>query len=163
MEAIHKGTGAGMKPLAVILLIIVLLCSAGCVAPLLQEPTVTVETVTVENVTLQSVDLSLQVTVENPNPIGATLTRVAFDVFFLENGQWVFLAHGERGEVSVRPQGTTTVSIPVTVDNLRLVQAFHRGLSDGAITLRVSGSGVLDYGIATFEIPFDRTTEVRVA
>jgi len=81
-----------MKPLAVILLIIVLLCSAGCVAPLLQEPTVTVETVTVENVTLQSVDLSLQVTVENPNPIGATLTRVAFDVFFLENGQWVFLA-----------------------------------------------------------------------
>ncbi|WP_332450890.1 LEA type 2 family protein [Methanoculleus sp.] len=149
-----------MRPLAIIIFVAVLLCSAGCVAPLLQEPTVTVENVTVENITLQSVDLSLQVTIENPNPIGATLNRVAFDVFFLDDGQWVFLAHGERGGFSVRPRGTTTVSIPVTVDNLRLVQALLRGLSDGTITLRVSGSGVLDYGVATFEIPFDRTTEV---
>lgn len=149
-----------MRPLAIIIFVAVLLCSAGCVAPLLQEPTVTVENVTIENVTLQSVDLLLQVTIENPNPIGATLTRVAFDVFFLDDGQWVFLAHGERGGFSVRPRGTTTVSIPVTVDNLRLVQALLRGLSDGTITLRVSGSGVLDYGVATFEIPFDRTTEV---
>ncbi|MDD3857626.1 MAG: LEA type 2 family protein [Methanoculleus sp.] len=152
-----------MRPLAIILLGAVLLSSAGCVAPLLQEPTVTVENVTVENVTLQSVDLSLEVTIENPNPIGATLNRVAFDVFFLDDGRWVFLAHGERGGFSVRPRGTTTVSIPVTVDNLRLVQALFRGLSDGAITLRVSGSGVFDYGIATFEVPFDRTTEVRAA
>lgn len=150
-----------MRRLAVTVLVAVLLCSAGCAAPPLQEPTVTVDGVTVENVTLQSVDLSLQVTVENPNPVGATLTRVAFDVYFLDDGRWVFLAHGERGGFSIRPRGTTTVSVPVTVDNLRLVQALLRGLQDGTVTLRVSGSGVLDYGIATFEVPFDRTMEVR--
>jgi len=160
MEGAHRGA-KGMRPLAVI--VAVLLCSAGCAALPLQEPTVTVENVTIENVTLQSVDLLLQVTIENPNPIGATLNRVAFNVSFLDDGQWVFLAHGERGGFSVRPRGTTTVSIPVTVDNLRLVQALLQGLSDGAITLRVSGTGVFDYGIATFEVPFDRTTEVQVA
>jgi hypothetical protein len=49
----------------------------------------------------------------------------------------------------------------VTVDNLRLVQGLLRGLADGAVTLRVSGSGSLDFGIATFEVPFERTVEVR--
>jgi hypothetical protein len=27
--------------------------------------------------------------------------------------------------------------------------------------LRIDGSGTLDYGIATFEVPFNRTVEVR--
>ena len=61
----------------------------------------------------------------------------------------------------IRPGGNTTISVPVTVDNLRLVQALLLALRDGVVTLQVSGSGVLDYGIATFEIPFDRRVEVR--
>ena len=55
----------------------------------------------------------------------------------------------------------TAVSIPVTVDNPPLVQALLRTLQDGTIVLRVDGSGTLDYGIATFEVPFNRTVEVR--
>ncbi len=146
---------------AVTLLVAVLLCSAGCVVPSLQEPTVTVDGIGIENITPGSTDLSLQLIIENPNPIGATLTQVSFDVYFLDSGQQVFLAHGERGGFAIRPGGETAVSIPVTVDNLGLVQAFLRGLQDGVVTLRVRGSGVLDFGVATFEVPFDRTVEVR--
>ncbi len=150
-----------MRRTAVTLLVAVLLCSAGCAAPSLQEPTITLTGVAVENITPGSIDLSLQLIIHNPNPVGATLTRVSFDVYFFDDGRQVFLAHGERGGFTIRPNGETTVSIPVTVDNLRLVQALLRGLQDGALALRVSGSGVLDYGIATFEVPFDRTVEVR--
>lgn len=146
---------------AVILLAAVLFCSAGCTAPSLREPTITLAGVTVENVTPGSIDLSLHLIVDNPNPIGATLARIAFDVYFFDDGQWVFLAHGERGGFTIRPNDETTVSIPVTVDNLRLVQALFRGLADGTLVLRASGSGVVDYGIVTFEVPFDRTVEVR--
>ncbi|MCK9297573.1 hypothetical protein HL657_00755 [Methanoculleus sp. YWC-01] len=146
---------------AVTLLIAVLLFSAGCAVPALQEPTITLAGVTVENVTRESIDLSLRLVVDNPNPVGATLARVSFDAYFLDGGQWVFLAHGEQGGIAIRPEDETTVTIPVTVDNLRLVQAFLRALRDGAITLRVSGTGIVDYGIATFEIPFERTLEVR--
>jgi hypothetical protein len=41
----------------------------------------------------------MHLTINNPNPIGATLTRVSFDVYFLDDGPPVFLAHGERGRV----------------------------------------------------------------
>ena len=143
------------------IILIILLCTAGCVAPRLQEPTVTVDGVGIENVTLGSMDLSLHLTINNPNLVGATLTRVSFDVFFLDDGQPVFLAHGEQGEFEVRPRGNTSVSVPVTVDNFRLVQALILALREGAVTLQVNGSGVLDYGIATFEVPFNRTVEVR--
>lgn len=151
-----------MRPAAVTLLILILLCSAGCVIPRFQEPTVTVDGAKIENVTLGRIDLLVLLTVDNPNPVGATLSRLSFDVFFLNNGQPVFLAHGERGEFKVRASGNTSVSIPVTVDNMRLVQVLLLALRDGAVTLQVNGSGVLDYGIATFEVPFNRTVEVRV-
>lgn len=147
--------------LAVTLLAVVLLSSAGCAVPMLQEPTITLSGVEIENVTPRSTDLSLHLIIHNPNPISATLTRVSFDVYFLDGGEWVFLAHGERGGFAIQPDAGTAVSIPATVDNLRLVQGLLRGLADGAVTLRVSGSGVLDFGIATFEVPFERTVEVR--
>ncbi|MCM2465002.1 LEA type 2 family protein [Methanoculleus oceani] len=150
----------GMRRTAVTLLIAVLLCSAGCVVPALREPTITLSGVAVENITPGSIDLSLRLVVDNPNPVGATLARVSFDVYFFDDREWVFLAHGEQEGIAIRPNGETAVTIPVTVDNLRLVQAFLRGLADGAVTLRVSGSGVLDFGITTFEVPFERTVEV---
>ena len=150
-----------IRRLAVTLLVAVLLCSAGCAAPPLQEPTITLSGVEIENITPGSTDLSLHLIIHNPNPIGATLTRVSFDVYFLDGTEWVFLVHGERGGFAIQPDDGTAVSIPATVDNLRLVQGLLRGLADGAVTLRVSGSGVLDFGIATFEAPFERTVEVR--
>jgi|LSQX01.2.fsa_nt_gb LEA14-like dessication related protein len=150
----------GIRRTAVTLVIAILLCSAGCMAPALQEPTITLSGVGIENITPGSTDLLLHFIIDNPNPIGATLTRVSFDVYFIDGGQWVFLAHGERGGFEIQPNAETAVSIPVTVDNLRLVQGLLQGLADGGVTLRVTGSGVLDFGITTFEVPFDRTVEV---
>lgn len=146
---------------AAILLMVVLLCSAGCVVPLLEEPTVAVDGIEVEKITWGSTNLTLRLIVDNPNPIGATLARVSFDVFFLDDGRAVYLAHGEQEGIRIRSGGETAVSIPVTVDNPPLVQALLRTLQDGTIVLRVDGSGTLDYGIATFEVPFNRTVEVR--
>lgn len=146
---------------AVIFLTIALLCSAGCAVPPLEEPTVTVDGIGIENVTPQRTDLSLRLIVENPNPIGATLALVSFDVYFLDTGQAVYLAHGEQEGIEIQPAGETNVTVPVTVSNAPLVRAVLRGLQDGAITLRVNGSATLDYGIATFEVPFNRMIEVR--
>lgn len=146
---------------AVILLTGVLLCCAGCVVPPIEEPTVTVSGIGIENVTLRSTDLLLRLIVDNPNPIGATLARVSFDIHFLEGGQAVYLAHGEQEDIEIRPAGETSVTVPVTVDNPPLVRAVLHGLQDGAIILQVNGSATLDYGIATFDVPFNRTVEVR--
>ncbi|WP_317063937.1 LEA type 2 family protein [Methanoculleus caldifontis] len=146
---------------AVIFLVAVLLFSAGCIHLPIKEPTVTVDGIGIERVTLGRTDLSLRLVVDNPNPIGATMARVSFDIYFLEGGRAVYLAHGEQEEIEIQPNGKTSVTIPVTADNAPLVRAFLRGLQDGAIVLRANGSATLDYGIATFEVPFNRTVEVR--
>ncbi len=145
-----------------LIICIAALAAAGCTAPFYEEPTIAVDGIAIENVSLSSIDLLLRLTVTNPNPVGATLENVSFDIYFLEDGRQQFLAHGERGGFAIRPEGDTTITIPVTVDNLRLVTAFIRLVQDGAVTFRVDGSGTLDFGITTFEVPFTRTFEVRL-
>jgi LEA14-like dessication related protein len=152
-----------MRNVGIILCIIAVICIAGCLIPQYQEPTVTVDGIAIENITLSSIDLQVRLTITNPNPVGATLQQVSFDVYFLAGGEQMFLAHGERGGFNVRPEGDTTISIPVTVDNVRLVQVVISLLQEGAVTFRVSGSGTFDVGgVTTFEVPFNETTEVRL-
>jgi LEA14-like dessication related protein len=136
---------------------------AGCAAPQLARPTIAVDGIAIENVSLSAIDLSLRLTVTNPNPVGATLENVSFDLYFLEGREQKFLAHGERTGFEIRPDGDTTVAIPVRVDNLRLVQAMLAILREGSLTFRVSGSATVDFGVATFdEVPFNRDVEVSL-
>lgn len=149
-----------MKRAGLILVIIAALCTAGCTVPQYVEPTVTVDGISIQRVTLGSIDLEVRLIVSNPNPVGATLEEISFDLYFLDGGQQRFLAHGEHGEFAIRPAGDTTIAIPVTVDNLRLVQAFILALQDGEVTFRVSGSAPINLGVITYDVPFNRTLEV---
>lgn len=136
---------------------------AGCTAPQLARPTIAVDGIALENVSLSAIDLSVRLTVSNPNPVGATLENVSFDLYFLDGGEQKFLAHGERTGFDIRPEGDTTVTIPVRVNNLRLVQTVLALLRDGAVTFRVSGSATVDFGVTAFEdIPFNREVEVAL-
>ncbi len=136
---------------------------AGCAGPQLARPTIAVDGIALENVSLSALDLSVRLTVANPNPLGATLENVSFDLYFLDEGEQKFLAHGERTGFEIRPDGDTTVAIPVRVDNLRLVQAMLAILREGSLTFRVSGSATVDFGVATFEdVPFNRDVEVSL-
>jgi LEA14-like dessication related protein len=146
-----------------ILLITVLAVCAGCTAPQLARPTIAVDGIAVENVSLSALDLTVRLTVSNPNPVGATLENVSFDLYFLDGDESKFLAHGERTGFDIRPEGDTTVAIPVRVDNLRLAQTMLTLLREGAVTFRVSGSATVDFGVTTFEdIPFNREVEVTL-
>jgi hypothetical protein len=91
---------------AVTLLVAVLLCSAGCAVPALQEPTITLSGVEIENVTPRSTDLSLHLIIHNPNPIGATLTRVSFESTSstAENGSSSRTESGEGLQSSPMPR-----------------------------------------------------------
>lgn len=139
----------------------VLLAAAGCTAPVYERPTVGVDGIAVENVSLSSIDLLLRLTITNPNPVGATLENLSFDIFFLEGDRQQLLAHGERRGFPIEPSGTTTVTVPVTVDNIRLIAAFLRLARDGAVTFLVSGSATIDFSITSFDVPFSRTVAVR--
>jgi LEA14-like dessication related protein len=164
----HPDTNHSTRPAAaliagVIILAITVVLFAGCTSPQLARPTITVDGIAVENISLSAIDLSVRLTVSNPNPVGATLENVSFDLYFLDGSEQKFLAHGQRTGFEIRPDGDTTVAIPVRVDNLRLVQAVLGILRDGALTVRVSGSATVDFGVAVFEdVPFNREVEVTL-
>ncbi|MDN7025939.1 LEA type 2 family protein [Methanoculleus sp. FWC-SCC1] len=151
-----------MKYAGLLICAAVLLAAAGCTAPAYERPTVAVDGIAVENVSLSSIDLLLSLTITNPNPVGATLENLSFDIFFLEGDRQQLLAHGERGGFPIEPSGATTVTVPVTVDNIRLITAFLRLARDGAVTFLVNGSATIDFTITSFDVPFTRTVEVRV-
>lgn len=140
-------------------LIAAALAVSGCTEEL-QKPTVSVSDITVSGITLQTLNLDARIIIDNPNPVGANLTKIAFDIYYLENGESRYLGHGEKSNVEVRKQGPTPVIVPVVVENQQAIKAVIEAARRGAVTIRVSGSAFLDLGVTTFEIPFEDRREV---
>jgi len=132
---------------------------SGCTEEI-RKPTVSVSDITVRGITPQTLNLDAHVIIDNPNPVGANLTKIAFDLYYLENGQSKYLGHGEKYNVEIRSRGQTTVTVPVVIDNQQAVGAVLEAARRGAITIRVSGSAFLDLRVTTFEVPFEDRREV---
>jgi len=134
---------------------------SGCAQkPEIKKPEIVVDDISVERVTTQSLDLNVRVIVNNPNPVGANLKKIVFDMYYLENGRSKYLGYGEKYGVEIRKQGETTITIPVTVDSSQAIKAVIRIAKEGAVTIKVSGSAYLDLKVTTFEIPFEKSKEI---
>jgi LEA14-like dessication related protein len=139
-----------------------LLLVAGCMEPPLQEPTVTVSEIALSDVSLQAMTVNTTVVIFNPNPVGANLDRVAFDVYYGGNAE-NYLGHGEINDIDVKESGNTTVVIPVTIANIPALKAIGSLVRDGFITLRVNGSASIDLAVTSYELPFARSEEFRLS
>lgn len=126
------------------------------------KPTATVDDVSVKDISLQNLDLEVRVIVNNPNPVGAHLTKVAYDIYYLKDGESNYLGHGEKKDIDIRKQGDTTITIPTTIDNKEAIKTIIELARKGAVTLKVDGSAYLDLKATSFEIPFERTKEVTI-
>ena len=144
-----------------LLSIAIAIAVSGCTEQI-QKPTVSVSDISVKGVTPQNLNLDVHVIIDNPNPVGANLTKVAFDIYYLENGQSKYLGHGEKNNVEIRKQGQTTVTVPVVVENQQAINALMEAAKKGAITIKTSGSAFLDLQVTTFEIPFETSNEIRL-
>jgi len=100
------------------------------------------------------------VNIYNPNPVGATLNKVAFDVYYLD-GTGHYLGHGEQTNIVVKEHGNTTVTIPVKIGNVQALQAMGSLVRKGTITLRVNGSAFIDLKALSYALPFERSQEFR--
>ncbi len=146
----------------VLFLIVAAIAISGCTQQV-QKPTVSVSDITVTGITLQTLSLDTHVIIDNPNPVGANLTKIAFDLYYLdENGQSRYLGHGEKYNVEVRKQGQTTVTVPVAIDNQQAVGAIIEAGKRGAVTIKASGSAFLDLKVTTFEIPFEESRQIVI-
>lgn len=142
------------------LLFALLLLACGCSEPPLKEPVVTVQDIALSDISLRTMTVNTTVVIDNPNPVGARLSRVAFDVYYLNPAE-NYLGHGERTGIDVKESGNTTVTIPVTIGTLPAIQAVGALVRDGAITIRVNGSAIIDLKVTSFEKTFEQRREFR--
>ena len=143
----------------IFLLFFLILLTCGCSSgPAVKQPAVTVSDISLAGISLTKMTVNTTVVISNPNPVGANLNRVGFDVEYLD-GTPQYLGHGEVREVDIAPDGNTSVTIPVTVGNLQALKALGSLSEKGAITLRVNGSAAIDMAVAEYEVPFTQEKE----
>jgi len=129
----------------------------------LEMPTVTVDDISAREISEETMTLDVRVIVHNPNPVGADVSLITFDLFFFENNDTQrYLGHGEKKNIRIRKKGDTTFTIPVVIENLALVRAAHEATSREEVTMKVSGSVFLRLLFFEIEIPFERTQRVEL-
>lgn len=138
------------------MILALLLLSAGCSQPALEDPVVTVGDVALSELSLQAMTVNITVNVFNPNPIGADLKKVTFDVWYLEDTPH-YLGHGEQSNLTLRKNGTTTVTLPVRISTVPAAQGVGSLLQNGELRIRLNGSAIIDLGLTTWEKPFEET------
>lgn len=121
------------------------------------KPRVEVSGARLRSISPTSMLVEAQATVDNPNPIGAHIESVTYDIFFRRGEVWVVLGRGEKRDFQIRPQGSTALELPVTVDNLALVQALATALAQGGVVpIKISGTVRVKVGPTAFTIPFEQ-------
>lgn len=142
-------------PPCILLLSVLLILVAGCMEPPVKEPTVSVSDIAFSDISLKTMKVNTTVIIYNPNPIGAKLNKVAFDVYYLDDTP-AYLGHGEQTDISVIQNGNTTVTIPVTIENVQALNALGSLVRKGSITLNVNGSAFIDVKVTSFEKRFEQ-------
>ncbi|WP_290902378.1 LEA type 2 family protein [Ferroglobus sp.] len=139
--------------LIILIATLIPLCSQK---PKFEKPTVTIDDIKFQNATTEQVTFSVRVIVDNPNPFGVKLTKVSFDLYYKEGDSYKFLGKGEEKNIEIRKSGTTTVEIPVSIENKRLIETLIKLAREGSVELKASGSAYIDVKVTTIEVPFEK-------
>jgi LEA14-like dessication related protein len=131
---------------------------AGCTEPPIKDPVVSVSDIKLSDVSVKTMTVNTTVVIFNPNPIGAKLNNVAFDVSYLDDTP-NYLGHGEQSNIDVISSGNTTVTIPVTIGTIPAIKAVATLVRKGTITLNVNGSAFIDVRVTSFEKRFEQSRQ----
>jgi LEA14-like dessication related protein len=115
-----------------------------------------------KGISLTAVTVDVTVSVHNSNPIGAVLHRIAYVIYFEEDGRWVELGSADRTEdVMIKASSSTNFDIINQIETppavAALYEMYHQGWS---VTLKVAGSAWVGIGPVSVEIPFERIEKV---
>jgi len=134
---------------------VIVLLTAGCTGPVLKEPVVTIGNISLSDVSLQKMTVNTTVNILNPNPVGAEIRKVSFDVWYLDDTLH-YLGHGEQSGFAVKENGNTSVTVPVRIGTVQAAQGIGSLVRNGSLQIRVNGSAVIDLGVTTYEKPFEQ-------
>ena len=144
----------------IFLVFVLIILTAGCTQPALKDPVVTVGEISLSDVSLQAMTVNTTVNIFNPNPVGADLKKIGFDVWYLDDSLH-YLGHGEQFNITVKENGNTSLTIPVKIGTVQAAQGVGSLIRKGSLQVRVNGSAVIDLKLTSYEKPFEQTREFQ--
>jgi LEA14-like dessication related protein len=130
--------------------------------PILKDPVVTLEDVRLRKVSLPSLELDVTIRVENPNPLGITLSELPFTLMCSSGHTDQQLASGNTGRVKITGMGSTVLHIPVTSQNAALICALATFVTKGGVHVTIRGTATIDAVLFCWSVPFEKTLPVTM-
>ena len=131
---------------------------SGC-GLFVKDPEITVRDTVLTSLTLSTLTLAVTLAIMNRNLIGVKIKKLTFSVFYLDGEDWKYLTCGSQEDLAIKT-GANEITIPVSVDNMKLMSALVFILAQGTITVRVKGEAVLDILGFSPKIPFVHITAI---
>jgi LEA14-like dessication related protein len=118
--------------------------------------------ISLKSISLTTITVNVTLSVHNSSPISAVLHRVAYDIYFEEDGNWVPLGSADKTEdTTIKANSSTNLDVINEIGTLpaaaALYQAYKQG---GAVTLKVAGSAWVGIGPVSTKVPFERIEKV---
>jgi LEA14-like dessication related protein len=118
--------------------------------------------ISLKGISLTTVTVDVTVSVHNSNPVGAVLHRIAYVIYFEEDGKWVQLGSADRtDDVTIKASSSTSFDIINQIGTLPAIAALYEMYNQGgSVTLKVAGSAWVGIGPVSVEVPFERVEKV---
>ena len=130
----------------------------GC-GLLVKDPEITVKDITPASLSLSELSLEVILAITNPNLMGVKIGTLTFSVFYQDGENWMFLTSGRQKDIAIKT-GSSEITLPVTVNNMKLMSALVFIIAKGKITLRIKGVAELSILGFSPKIPFMHVTTV---
>ena len=155
----------GVVILAICITIVVIVIVPSCKTWLKEKAAtadVDIAGVSLKDISLTSAMVEVTVCAQNPNSVGATLDRIAYVIYFEEDGKWVKLGSADKGDdVALKANGSTCFDIVNKLEIISAIRALYEAYNQqGSVNLKVEGSAWIKVWPMSFEIPFERIEKV---
>lgn len=126
------------------------------------EADIEVVSVRLTDISMTTAMVEVSVCVENTNPIGATLDKIEYVVYFEKDGEWVQLGRAERDEdIFIKAGESTCFELENRIDVLSAIVALYQAYKQGgSVDMKVSGTTWVKIWPVTVDIPFERIESV---
>lgn len=125
---------------------------------------VEIVSIAIKEVSQSDLEIDVTVKVENHNPIGATIDRIGYDIYFKQNEDWIHLGRADRLEnITIASHDVANVTVThqiATMSTVKLILSAVR--QEGVVVLRAIGSLWIKFGPVTTEVPFDHIRQVAL-
>ncbi len=162
----HKRLLFGLVVLVICLLLVTVVVVRSYISTQIEKyaANADITSITLRDISLTKVTVDVTVRVENPNPVGATVDRIAYDIYFQENDDWVYLGRADRTEdIAIGANDIASLEVSNEVGILAtigmLLEAVRQG---GTINLKASGSVWIKLGPVSLEVPFEHIRTLSV-